>query len=176
MKGRKSRLKIADLSRRITGFSTPFFGVSWKPPTADRDAVRAFLTFLEDRRVLFNPFHLEVEYQVQQSIQQIREQCTTAISALPDDSPAVAPLRGIRAACRRFLDEPHTNGRRFHSHDFHGPEGPEFFTALGEFRATVGAHIASLAVLFRIDLEPELASIVPAEDEDENVNKKQKPR
>jgi hypothetical protein len=166
MKARKRRLKIADLARRITGFSTPIVGVSWNPPAADRDTVRTFLAFLEDRRVLFNPFHLEVEYQVQQSILQIREQCTKAIGVLPDNSHAIASLRGIRAACRRFLDEPLTHSRRFHQRDFYGPEGPEFFTALGEFRATVGAHVASLAVLYKIELEPELASIAPAEDTD----------
>jgi hypothetical protein len=166
MKARKGRLNIMDLARRITGFSTPIVGVSWNPPAADRDAVRTFLTFLEDRRVLFNPFNLEVEYQVQQSILQIREHCTKAIGTLPDGSHAIAPLRGIRAACRRFLDEPLTNSRRLHQRDFYGPEGPEFFAALGEFRATVGVHVASLAVLYRIELEPELASIVPAEDVD----------
>lgn len=91
MPSRNRRLTLSDLSRRLTGFSTPFFGVSWKPPVADRDTVRTFLTFLEDRRVLFNPYDLEVEYQVKESIQQIREKCTTAISALPDRSPAVAP-------------------------------------------------------------------------------------
>jgi len=166
MKSKKARLKIADLARRITGFSTPVLGVSWNPPAADRDAVRSLLTFLEDRRVLFHPFHLEVEYQVQQSVLQIREQCTKAIAALPDNSQAIASLRGIRAACRCFLDEPLTHTRRFHQRDFYGPEGPEFFTALGEFRATVGAHVANLAVLYRIELERELASIVPAEDTD----------
>src|SRR5437879_1509797 len=114
MIARKHRLNIADLARRITGFSTPIIGISWNPPAAERDTVRAFLNFLEDRRVLFNPFHLEVEYQVQQSVQQIRAECTKAIGSLPDDSAAVAPLRGLRAACRRFLDEPLTSNRRFH--------------------------------------------------------------
>jgi hypothetical protein len=40
------RLSLSDLARRITGFSTPFFGVSWDPPVAERDTVRGFLTFL----------------------------------------------------------------------------------------------------------------------------------
>jgi hypothetical protein len=164
MKARKSRLKIADLARRIAGLSTPIVGVSWNAPAADRDVVRAFLTFLEDRRVLFNPFQLEVEHQVQYSILEIRKHCTKTIEVLSDSSHAIAPLRGIRAACRRFLDEPLTHSRRFHQRDFHEPEGREFFTALGEFRATVGAHVASLAVLYKIELQPELASIVPAED------------
>ena len=159
-----SRLKITDLARRVAGFSTPVVGESWKLVAKDRDAVRTFLAVLEDRRVLFNPFDLEVEYQVKQSILQIREHYTTAIGALSESSRAIPLLGGIRAACRRFLDEPLANNRRFHQRDFYGPEGPEFFTALGEFRATVGAHIASLAVLYKLELDPELASIVPAED------------
>jgi hypothetical protein len=166
MKARNARLKISDLARRISGLTTPILSKNWKRSAADRNTVRAFLVFLEDRRVLFNPFPLEIEYQVRQSILQIREQCTRAIGGLPDDSSAIPPLRGIRAACHRFLDEPNTHGSRFHQRDFYGPEGPEFFTALGEFRATVGAHVASLAVLYKIDLEPQLASIVPAEDVD----------
>ena len=164
MKARKSRLKITELARRIAGFSSPVVGESWKAPAADRSAVRTFLTFLEDRRVLFNPFHVEVEYQVQQSILQIREHCTKAIEALADSSLAIAPLKGIRAVCRRFLDEPLVHSRRFHQRDFYGPESPEFFTALGEFRATVGVHVVSLAVLYKIELDSDLASIVPAQD------------
>ena len=74
------------------------------------------------------------------------------------------PLKGIRAACRRFLDEPLVTNRHFHQRDFRGPESPEFFTALGEFRATMGALIANLAVLYKFNLAPEFASIIPAED------------
>jgi hypothetical protein len=166
MSVQRPRLKIGKVLQRIAGFA-PITAVGWKASSADRNAVRAFLAFLEDRRVLFNPFHLEVEYQVKQSIFDIRAECTQAIGKLSDNSPAIAPLKGIRAACRRFLDEPLTTGRRFHQRDFHGMESPEFFTALGEFRATVGALIANLAVLYKLDLAPELASIIPAEDADE---------
>jgi hypothetical protein len=45
------------------------------------------------------------------------------------------------------------------------PEGA-FFTALGELRATVGAQVAILAIHYKIDLEADLASIVPPEDID----------
>lgn len=138
MNARKRSITIADLRQRLIGFSTTLLSKGWKPSIGERDAVRSLLVFLEDRRVLFNPFHLEVEYQVRQSIQQIREQCNAAIGTLPEASPAIAPLRGIRAACHRFLNEPRGEGRHFHQRDF-GPEGPEFFTALGEFRATIGA-------------------------------------
>jgi len=159
-------LTLADLARRITGFSTPLFGVSWNPPAAERDTVRAFLTFLEDRRVLFNPDFLEVEWQVQDSVQQIRQQCTATIAKLHDQSRAIAPLRSVRAACRRFLDEPRLDYRHFANRGPRDTDRPSFFTALGEFRAAIGIHIANLALLYQIELEPELASIVPAEDKD----------
>jgi hypothetical protein len=43
-------------------------------------------------------------------------------------------------------------------------EDPGFFVALGELRATFGVQIAALAVAYGIDVEDELASILPVED------------
>lgn len=159
------RLSLAELARRITGFSTPFFGIQWTPPSVERDVIRGFITFLEDRRVLFVPYHLEVHGEVERSVQDIRRQCTGTLAALPEQSRAVPPLRAIRAACRRFLDEPHADFRNLYVRDFgEFRDTAGFFTALGELRATVGAHVAILAVLYEIEIEPELATIVPAED------------
>lgn len=167
MRSRKARLNLKDLANRLTGFSTPLGGLSWKPPVAERDEVRAFLTTLEDRRVLFNPYHLEVESQVVHSVTEIRQRCTKALASLPEGSHAVGPVRAIRAACRRFLDEPHEDFRFFDDRRFgRHREGPGFFTALGELRAAIGAQIAILALQYQIELEAELASIVPAEDRD----------
>jgi hypothetical protein len=162
---KKPRLSLPSLARRITGFSTPIFGVSWTPPTAERDSVRGFLTFLEDRRVLFNPHQLEVESEVHHSVQAIRQRCTEALSALSDPSQAVGPIRAIRAACRRFSDEPRADFRNLSPSFGRFGDQAAFFTALGELRATVGVQLAILAVLYKIELEAELASILPAEDE-----------
>lgn len=158
------RRAAGNLARRLTGFSVPLFGVSWTPPADQRESVRSFLTFLEDRRVLYNPRWLEVEWQVTGSVCQIRKACTTTLSDLPEDSNAVGPIRAIRAGCRRFLNEgarpdfPHVGS--------HMPPGedPGFFTALGEFRATVGLNVAILAVEYGLDVEGELRSILPEAD------------
>jgi hypothetical protein len=167
MAGSRRRLGLTELSRRITGFSTPFFGVQWTPPAAERDLVRAFLTFLEDRRVLFVAYHLEVHGEVEHSVHEIRRQCTETLTTLSEQSRAVPPLRAIRAACRRFLDEPRQDFRNLFARDFGDfRDSAGFFTALGELRATVGAQIAILAVLYNIELEAELATIVPAEDDE----------
>lgn len=61
-------IRAKDMLARITGVSTPWLGISWTPPGSDRDAIRKFLAFVEDRRALFNPMPAEVEDHVISSI------------------------------------------------------------------------------------------------------------
>jgi hypothetical protein len=157
------------LAHRLTGFSLPFFGVQWTPPADERDIVRGLLTALEDRRVLFVPHHLEVVSHVTSSVLQIREMLTKSLQALPETSRAAGSIRAMRAACRRFLEEPAPDFRNLVQR--HGPrhrddeEGsPSFFVALGELRATFGTHIAALAYQYGLDVEPDLSSILPSVD------------
>ena len=164
----KGKVAAKSLAHRLTGFSLPFFGVSWTPPADERDIVRRLLAALEDRRVLYVPYHLEVVAHVTVSVLQVREALTEALQSLSAESPAAGSIRAMRAACRRFLEEPPPD---FHNlpgiyrgrHDEAG--GPGFFVALGELRASFGTHIAALAYRYGIDLEPELAAILPPIDE-----------
>lgn len=160
------RISVPKIARRITGFSTPIGGLSWTSPAAERDTVRGFLTFLEDRRALYQPNNLEVESDVHHSVQAIRQACTDGLTTLDEKSHAVGPIRAIRAACRRFLDEPQADFRNLMGGLGRFGDRAGFFTALGELRAAVGAQIAILAVVYKIELEAELASILPAEDRD----------
>ena len=155
----------AETARRITGISTPVGGVQWTDPgPSEAEVVRRFLIFLEDRRVLFNPFQLEIESQVEHSIHQIRKECTKALQSLPSAAPACDAIRSIRGACRVFHDEQHEEFPHFDG-DFHAGRGrPGFFVALGAFRATVGYQVAILAGRHNIDLEGDLASILPQQD------------
>ncbi len=163
------RIAAKSLVNRLTGFSLPFFGVQWTPPADEREIVRGLLTALEDRRVLFVPHHLEVISQVTSSVLQIREVLTKTLQALPETSRAAGSVRAMRAACRRFLEEPppefcdlvRWHGAR-HSSDEEG--SPSFFVALGELRAAFGTHIAALAYQYGLDVEADLASILPFSD------------
>jgi hypothetical protein len=209
-------VKFTDIIARITGFSTPVFGMSWEPPEFERDIIRKFLVSLEDRRVLYNPVHL-VEFQeikksllgqlfvacgtvlptpkiariiplifsdtsiadtvsitgtvekvlenqkeviirrqieIFDSIQTIRESISDLLQNLPENSKAISPLRSMRAACRKFLNnDPYSAGH-------------EIAVALGELRSTFGVHLAILAVQYGIDIDSELSSIIPQEDND----------
>lgn len=163
---RKSRGVSAEVARRITGISSPFGGLQWADPgPSDAETVRQFLVFLEDRRVLYNAMDLEVVAQVERSIHEVREQCTRSLQALGPSAFAVGPVRAIRAAGRRFHDDQHEDFRFFDGRS-RGEGTPGFFAALGAFRATVGHQVALLAAHYDIDVEGELAAVLPALEED----------
>jgi len=157
-------MKFKELTSRLTGFSIPIFGVSWNPPEPEVAAARRILAFLEDRRVLFNPYHLEVTDQCVQSILDIRRFLTEEIGRLAGDSKLAEHLRGIRAACRKFLDGVHPAPHRILRPYSAGPFESDFFTQLGELRGAIGIRIAAIAVMHRLDVEGELAGTLPEPD------------
>lgn len=160
---RRSRKVTAETARRVTGISTPFGGFQLSDPgPSDAETIRRFLLFLEDRRVLYNPMDLEVASQVEHSVHQIREECTKTLQALPPKAFAATPIRVIREASRRFHDDQNEGFRFFDDRWPRHREGsPGFFVALGALRATVGQQVALLAAHYDIDIEGDLASVLP---------------
>jgi hypothetical protein len=157
-------MKFREVLGRITGFSVPVFGVSWNPAQPEVATARRVIAFLEDRRVLFNPYHLEVEGQCISSVVEIRKFLTEVIGDLGPDSKLADHFRAIRSACQQFLDETHSGAHRIQRSHWQGPFDTSFFTALGELRASIGVHIAAIAVMHGLDVEGELESILPAEN------------
>lgn len=133
------KIKFKKVARSLTGFSTPVFGVSWNPPADERETVRQFIVFLEDRRVLFNPYDIEMPEYVDRSIIEIRQHLTELLGTLDENSKACEHIRAMRAACRKFLDK--TTKTHLTPRFFRG-ENMEFFSALGELRAIFGVHTA----------------------------------
>jgi hypothetical protein len=157
----------AETARRITGVSGPFGGVQWADPgPSDRERVRGFLIELEDRRVLYNPDWLEVRQQVDASVAEIRTICTAALKTFAANDFATVPLRSIRAACRRYLDDTTIDFRHAGFDGHRGALTAGAFLALGAFRATVGQEVARLAAHYDLAIEGDLASVLPSEDED----------
>ena len=156
------KISFRKIAKSLTGFSTPFFGVSWTPPESDREIVRKLITFFEDRRALYNPFNVETPMFVVQSVLEIRKELTATLQKLGDNRDISPHLRAMRAACRKFLDETERLQRRVHR-DF---DRENFFAALGEMRAAFGIQIAQLCVKYGVDIEEDLATILPAEDKE----------
>jgi hypothetical protein len=158
-----------ETARRITGISIgPLGGVQWSDPgPPQRELVRQFLVALEDRRVLYNPMQLEVRSQVDYSIHQIREACTKTLQQLGEHDFGVLPIRAAREACRRYHDDANLEFRNMHFDPREHDATAGFFMALGAFRATVGYQVALLAAHYDLDVEGDLASVLPDLDRDE---------
>jgi len=172
---KKRRISFADIARRVTGISTPVFGVSWNPPENSRDIVRRLVAYLEDRRALYADYHAEYGPWVEESVLQMRAELTNILKACPEDEHLTGPVRAMRAACRKFLDQmghPGTPRRIMY------PYEASMWHALGEMRAIFGLHLARLCASYGVDVEPELASIFPTPDEEasKNVADKRKKR
>lgn len=155
-----TRYKFSELASRLTGISIPVFGVSWQPPAPERKTVRNLLIFLEDRRALYTPFAFEMEHQVTASVLEIRTMLTAAIQSLPETSEAIPRIRAMRIACREYLDKSNEPNNFDWRHQ-------GFLAHLGRLRTIFGFHIAQLAVIYGIDIEGELAKILPPEYKEE---------
>jgi hypothetical protein len=162
MRTQGERVKFKEIVARLTGFSVPVFGVSWNPPPAEVTVARKVLAFLEDRRVLYNPYHMEDPGHCVSSIIEIRQFLTAELGNLTESHALAANLRAMRAACRKFLDavgvrgDTHGSTRLRLAHDW------VFMSAIGELRGVIGLHVAALAAQHGLDVEGELASILPA--------------
>lgn len=169
MKSRTKRAKVQSqsLASRLAGVSILGFGASWKAPEPERVVVRDVITSLEDRRALYSKAVWEQPDHVIQSIFQIRNELTNGLKRVGDKSPANDAFRIMRATCRNFLTLASTkaleNSRGMMVGHGRMWEQEEFFTELGKLRAVFGQQLAVLGFLYGIEIEEELASILPPE-------------
>ena len=164
-------MKFQNIIHRLTGISCPVFGVSWNPPETDISRAKRIITFLEDRRVLYNPASMELPDHCVRSVIEIRQHLTSELGQLDNDAELAKSLRAMRAACRKFLNLTQDNERgrdiiRYGHHHGHWANW-EFNGALGEMRGVFGIHLALLATEYGLDVEDELASILPGTEDNE---------
>lgn len=161
------RIDVKTIAQRIkgvsiTGISTPLGGVSWTLPPSEKPIIEKFITYLEDRRALYNPYDTEVPNHVTMSVMDIRNHITNILHQLGNDSPALPSLKAIRAACRKYLDQNPPHHRSHHRF----LEERAFLIGLGELRGIFGLHLAVLCTHYGLELAPELAALLPGELED----------
>lgn len=160
-------MKFADILKRLTEISTPIFGVSWNPAESERAVAKRVLAKLEDRRVLYNPSSVEVPEHCVQSVIEIRHLLSEELGKLENETNVATSLRAMRAACRKFLDSDGADERiiRFGAHPGHFASW-EFIAAVGQLRGVFGIHLAQIAAQYGLDIEGELASIIPGQDKE----------
>lgn len=150
----------------LTGVSIPMGGIQWQKTTGDREVARTVVTFLEDRRLLFGDRHVEDEGHCVASALEIRAFLTEQITSSKPGRELEGCLRSMRGACRRFIDAGGPHGQRFLRSQF-PYEADGFSLALGDLRTTVGFQLAIILSQYNLPIEPELGSILPPADEDD---------
>ncbi len=157
------------LMARLNGVSTPIFGVSWTPATADRDVAVRVLTDLEGRRMLYQGRwrHGPGDFQhVVASVLEVRRFLTEIIGNGGIAPELEKPLRKMRRACIDFLDvasateRPDGSRRGMHDTPVAG-YSRQLSKALDDLRNIFGLQISLLSLRYGVDVEEPLASMLP---------------
>ena len=152
------------IAKSITGISTPIFGISWTPPESDRLIVSDLIIYLEDKRVLFNPYTLEYYKYVISSVIAVREKLTEVIQKVNGNTEIESHLRAMRAACRKFQDRCSESMQAQKAMGSGEVVDGVYLTALGELRAIFGIHIAQLCLKYGIEVKENLLLLMPYQD------------
>lgn len=88
----------------------------------------------------------------------LRGQLRSELDGLPDNSVLYEGLRAMHAACRTFLEE-----NQSPRSGYGPPYEAQLHSTLGELRALFGIHIARIACVYGLEVDPRLAGILPPE-------------
>lgn len=116
----------------------------------DHPAARRLLTFMQQRGVLFMPFHSEFPPYVFDSVKEIRTFLTQLQSELDPESPLAIITDSINHACRHFMNT--TSVRA----DF-----DEIMFGLGALRKVIGLNIGDLVRLYGLTVSGPLYDAIP---------------
>lgn len=151
-------MRFKEILSSVTGISVPIFGVQWKPVVADVTVARNVLRRLEDRRVLYRPEEMEGAHYCRGSVEDIRALLTEALQQVQPDTPLGKNFAKLRRACRHFCDV--VGSPKFDSQPM--PIQTSILSReLGKLRKVAGTVIAAIAIAYGLDVEDELASIIP---------------
>lgn len=156
-------MKASDILNRLTGISCPVFGISWNPPETQRSIARKTILFLEARRVLFQELNAEFACHCVTSIIEIKDFLTSILPDISEGSELEGYIRSMRNACNTFLSKCPIENKK-NKCDYCKPytlENMFFVYALGELRGVFGIMIGQISKAFGIDVEDNLAQIIP---------------
>ncbi|WP_152485949.1 DUF6650 family protein [Methylohalobius crimeensis] len=160
-------MNFKEITKLLTGFSTPIFGVSWNPPKPESDVAQRLINELEDRRVLYAPESVEIPSHCVDSIIEIRHILTGELHNVSPESNLASTIKAMRASCRKFLDTVQKDQRviEFGAHPGHFANW-HFNSAIGELRGVFGVHLAQVAAQYGISIDEPLSTILPIEAEE----------
>lgn len=172
----RRRARIGRTSSRLTGLDFLGFGASWEPAVSDAAVAESVIRFLEDRRVLYASADVEVAEHCIASVIEIRRRLTDVLASGGISEPLAGSVRAMRASCRAFLERIRLDPQLDDFELVHRYERDRYTTtglhdwvlnqAIGELRGVFGVHIALIASRYGVDVEDDLASILPPDADD----------
>lgn len=155
-------MKHTEIFNRLTGISCPVFGVSWNPPVSQRKIAQKIIIFLEAKRVLYSPYEYETVHPVITSVVEIKNFLTSELPNINEKSELQNYARAMRNACNKFLSKCRDDDDFRHYAIRSGNIDNWIFTsAIGEMRGVFGIMIGQIATSYGIDIEDDLAQIIP---------------
>ncbi|MBN1399556.1 MAG: hypothetical protein JXA74_01890 [Anaerolineae bacterium] len=149
-------------SGRVPG-GTPVYGEGHAPSDDEREQIREFVVFLAARNVLINASpHRHPGWMVE-SARHIRDELDRLLPRVRPGALATSSLRAMHFECEKLLM--HSNGG--YRQERRGLFGrrqrrpPLFWIAVGSLRTLFGVQIAVLCVLYGVDLDGPITTILP---------------
>lgn len=156
-------MKFSEILNRLTGISCPVFGVSWNPAETQRSVAKRIIIFLESKRVLYADFGDEAGCHCIDSVLEIKKFLTNELPNIDEDSELNSYVRAMRTATNKFLNHfPKGKPDRCAMCQSGAIENWIFISALGELRGTFGIMIGQISKAYGLDVEDDLAQIIPA--------------
>jgi hypothetical protein len=155
------------MALRVTGIGAFGLSLNWEKVDGDKQIARNVITFLEDRRVLFVHGHSENAVFAVHSAIVAREFLTEQLAQAQPGKSLEASLRAMRASFRRFVQAGGDDGHNFEHHRYFSDLDP-LSLALGALRSEVGLQVLLIAYYYGLEVEEELAAILPVIADDES--------
>jgi hypothetical protein len=153
--------KLPGKKIRITGVSTPIGGVSIEYDKSERQAIEGLLTFLEDRRVLYNFVSTKCPKGVIKSVQEIRERVEAVREKVSRDSMIFQISSAILDTVFNFLEYACKDCMRLSTCNDCVIYEKGCTKGLLEFRKQMGFHINILCSEFGLKVHGDLKHILP---------------
>jgi len=149
-----------DIARHIVGINVPCFGLQWVPPTDQRRLAQKISDAIGARRLFSESLLNEQVQQCHASAQTLRQELKQLLDQCPLDSIIYSETKSMLKHLKLFVSELDSS---FQSNIGLHPVllSSAFHDSLEKLRAKCGTCIAHLSIAYGIDVEDELAIIIP---------------
>ena len=151
-------MHFKEILAQLTGVSVPIFGIQWEPVTAEVTVARNLIRVLEDKRVLYRPEEMEGATYCLHSVERLRQELTLSLQQVTSGTQIAKQLERMPRSSREFCD---VVGSPKFGTSAHPVQRSILRRELAKLRSAFGSAVGALSLAYGLDVEDELASIIP---------------